>query len=90
MKGPSIKSKGAKLPKPPSTKMGEVAEAPKTKGTSVPTATAPAAVSKKDGDGSKVQVSAETAKMAPSAKGSKKEQGQSVAMPKGDAEDRHY
>lgn len=79
MKG--LKSKGAKLPKSPSTAMGEVAKAPSTKKKAMPTANAPAGVASGDGDGAVIAVTSDMAKMAPSTKGSKKEQGASVSLP---------
>lgn len=88
--GPAMKNKGAKLPRPQAGKMGEVDKAPATSGQPVPSSTAPASVSRGDGDGQKIAVTSEMAKMAPSAKGSKKPQGEAMELPKVDSEDRHY
>ena len=80
-------AKQVKMPQAPSAEKGCVKEAPSSKKKSLPQATAPAGVSSGDGDGQKIAISADMAKMAPKTSPSNtKVKGESMEMKKPDAE----
>jgi hypothetical protein len=89
----ALKSKGKKLPKPESAEMGKVKEAPKAKKAKRPAGNLAEGMHQSgdaiDGAGQvAIKVTAELAKEAPKTTATNKTKGDSMELPKGDAEGR--